>query len=76
MSKVLQKFYIKVKTSSKPYWLELTGATTLLDAQHLADQTDNLGEIGVIHMPYGIKVISKKNNQGNWESFFSDKVVD
>jgi len=67
MSTYTRTYYVKIEAGSDFTWSELNGATSLTQAKLLADQSDNLGEIGLVHIPFGVEVISRKNASGDWE---------
>lgn len=71
MNRTKQKYYVKLGTITEFTWSELKEALTLEEAKQLADQENNLGEIGMLHLPYGVAVISKKNTKGEWEDVCS-----
>jgi hypothetical protein len=62
-----QKYFVKLAAAKDFRWDELKGAKSLVQAKQLADQKNNLGEIGMLHLPSKMEVISEKNAQGIWE---------
>jgi hypothetical protein len=68
MSTYERTYYVKIEAGSDFTWSELNGAASLTQAKLLADQNDNLGEIGLVHLPFGVEVISRKNASGEWEN--------
>lgn len=72
MSNYARTYYIKIESIPEFLWTELTGVTSLSQAKQLAEHIDNnLGEIGMLHLPFGVEVISKKNTKGEWEDVCS-----